>query len=106
MLKGIGRKITMTEGDFGLDLPIKIIGASFDSSDKIKMIIKDKANGSILLEKDFENINENTINFSLTEEQSSMFKPLNYVYILDWYRDNEFLCNIVPDGVFSVEDKY
>ena len=106
MLKGFRRTITMTEGDYGLDLPIKIIGATFDSNDKVKMIIKTKANGDVLLEKDFENIEENTINFSLTEEESLIFKPLSYVYILDWYRDNEFLCNIVGDGIFKVEDKY
>lgn len=106
MLRGTGKKIIMTEGDYGLDLPIKVVGATFEINDKIKMIIKQHRNGTPLLEKEFENIQSNTVNFSLTQEESSRLKPCGYVYILDWYRDDEFLCNIVPDGTFQVEDKY
>ena len=106
MLKGSGKKIIMTEGDYGLDLPIKIVGATLQSNDEIRMLIKTQRNGTVLLEKKFENIQNNIINFSLTKEESSVFKPVNYVYVLDWYRDNEFLCNLVPDGTFKVEDKY
>ena len=106
MLRGTGKKIVMTEGDYGLDLPIKITGAEFQANDEIKMLIKPQRNGVVLLEKTFQNIQDNTINFSLTKEESSIFKPINYVYVLDWYRDNDFLCNIVPDGTFKVEDKY
>lgn len=106
MLRGSGKKIIMTEGDYGLDLPIKIVGATLQSNDEIRMLIKTQRNGTVLLEKNFENIQNNTINFSLTKEESSVFKPVNYVYVLDWYRDNEFLCNLVPDGTFKVEDKY
>ena len=106
MLRGSGKKIIMTEGDYGLDLPIKIVGATLESNDKIKMVIKQQRNGVTLLEKNFQNIQENTVNFSLTENESSIFKPANYVYIFDWYRDEEFLCNVIPDGVFKVEDKY
>lgn len=105
MLKGIGKRIVMTEGDYGLDLPIRIIGATFDSGDKIKMTIKDKANGTTILEKEFDNIVNNTINFNLTEQETKLFKPINYVYSLDWYRNEYFLCNIVPNGKFDVEDK-
>ena len=106
MLRGIGKKIIMTEGDFGLDLPIKINGATFETNDKIKMLIKHQKNGLALIEKEFQNIQNNTINFFLTKEESSILKPVDYVYILDWYRNNDFLCNIVPDGTFQVEDKY
>ena len=106
MLRGTGKKIIMTEGDYGLDLPIKITGTEFQTNDEIKMLIKTQRNGSTLLEKTFRNIQNNTINFSLTKEESSIFTPVNYVYVLDWYRDNEFLCNLVPDGTFKVEDKY
>ena len=106
MLRGSGKKIIMTEGDYGLDLPIKIVGATLQSNDEIRMLIKTQRNGTVLLEKNFENIQNNTIDFSLTKEESSVFKPVNYVYVLDWYRDNEFLCNLVPDGTFKVEDKY
>ena len=105
MLKGIGKRIVMTEKDYGLDLPIRIIGATFDASDKIKMIIKDRTNGTTILEKEFGNITDNTINFNLTEEESLLFRPTNYVYSLDWYRNGEFLCNIVPNGAFEVGDK-
>lgn len=105
MLKGIGKRIVMTEKDYGLDLPIRIIGATFGISDKIKMTIKDKRNGILVLEKEFGNIIDNTINFNLSEDESLLFQPSNYVYSLDWYRNGEFLCNIVPNGIFEVEDK-
>lgn len=105
MLKGIGKKIIMTEGDYGLELPIKITGATFENNDKIKMIIKDYKNGTTLLEKEYNNITNNTFNFNLTEQETEIFKPANYVYSLDWYRNGDFLCNIVPNGQFEVEDK-
>lgn len=105
MLRGTGKKIVMTEGDFGLDLPIKITGVEFQPNDEIKMTIKPQKNGVEILEKRFRNIQNNTINFTLTKEESANFKPVNYVYVLDWYRGNEFLCNIVPDGTIKIEDK-
>lgn len=106
MLRGSGKKIVMTEEDYGLYLPIRIIGATFESNDKIKLYIKQKKDGESLIEKEFLNIADNTINFVLTEQESALLPKGTYIYVLDWYRDEEFLCNIVPSGVLEVEDKY
>lgn len=106
MLRGKGKEIIMTEGDFGVSLPITINGLTFEKDDVINMIIKAEKNGDECISKSFGNIENNTFNFSLTEEESKKLTPQRYVYILDWYRENSLLCNIIKDGVFAVEDKY
>lgn len=105
MLRGSGKKIVMTEEDFGLILPIRITGATFQSGDNIKIEIKDKKDGDAIIQKEFTNIQDNTINFRLTEQESALLPKGTYIYVLDWYRNGSFLCNIVPSGVFEVEDK-
>lgn len=106
MIRGEGKKIIMTEGDFGLSLPITISGPVFESTDKLSLIIKKVANGTELLKKEYSNIEDNKFDFVLTEEETKKLSPCKYGYTLDWYRNDEFLCNIVKDGCFIVEDKY
>ena len=106
MLKGNGKKIIMTEGDYGLSLPITINGTTFEPNDNIKLVIKRVANGEEVLSKNYSNIENNTFEFILTEEESKLLTPFDYVYTLDWFRDGKFLCNIIKDGAFQVEDKY
>ena len=53
---------------------------------------------------DFTHI-DNTVELSLTEAQSALLPVGDYVYALDWYRDEVFMCNIIPQGVFRVVKK-
>ena len=105
MLTGEGQVITMTEKDYGITLPIKIKGAVCEANDKIKLTIKKDFGAEIILEKTFENIQDNTLNFMLTKEESEKLTPRSYIYILDWYRDEVFLCNIVREGLIQIERK-
>lgn len=105
MWQANAQNITMTEGDFGVELPIVISGITFVADDSIKITIKDRANGTVILAKDFTNIQNNTIYLELTEAESSLFRVGIYVYSADWYQSDVFMCNIVQVAVFKVVDK-
>ena len=105
MLKGKNDKITMTEGDYGIVLPIKINGAIINNDDILKFTVKENSNKEEIFTKDFKIEQDNTLNFILTEEESKKFPPAVYVYSLDWYREGNFLCNLVKKALFEVEDK-
>ena len=67
-----GTKIEMAEGDFGVQLPIEIKGTTFGANDYFLLTIKNRMNGTTLLEKTYHDIQENTIAFELDEEESSL----------------------------------
>lgn len=98
-------KLRMAEGDFGIDLPITVNGAEIDSGDSIKITIKKKLNGDLVLEKEYTDIEDNTINLSFTEAESELLTVGGYVYSLDWFKDGEFQCNIILNAILRVEDK-
>lgn len=100
-----GYNIQMTEGDFGIELPITMTGPTFAAEDSVKLTIKDAINGNTLLEKDFSNIQNNTINFELTREESEQLPVGSYVYSLDWFQTGHFLCNIIPASAYKVVEK-
>lgn len=95
----------MAEGDFGVQLPMTVSGVTFDAGDEVKLIIKTAKNGTPIIEKTFSNISENTINFELTEEESALLPPGTYFYLLDWYEEGVFLCNVLPEATLKVVDK-
>ena len=98
--------ITMVEGDFGISLPIVVSGITFASGDEIKLSILKKINGGIeIVGKTFTNIQNNTINLELTEQESSLLHAGTYVYRLDWYQNGVFMCNIIPSAPFKVVEK-
>lgn len=98
--------LQMTEGDFGIDLPIKIKGATLSSGDSIKLIFKIKKDDTEpLIEKTYNNIELNTFNLSFTQLESQKFSIGNYVYSMDWYKDGYFMCNIIRHGILKVVDK-
>ena len=105
MWAAIGNNLKMAEGDFGIALPITITGPTFTSSDAVKLTIKDKNNGSVLLEKDFSNISQNTVSLELTSAETALLPVGGYVYSLDWYQLGHFMCNIILSARFEVEDK-
>ena len=100
-----GLNFQMCEGDYGIQLPITITGPTFTASDKVKLTIKGCLNGETIVEKDFSDISEATVNLELTEEESARMPAGEYVYSLDWYQDNAFLCNIIPAATLKVVDK-
>ena len=100
-----GQDLKMTEGDYGVELPVKIVGTTLGNLDSVKFTIKTAMNGATLLEKLFSNISENTVGLQLTEAESEDLKVGGYVYALDWYQSGVFMCNIIPCANFKVVDK-
>ncbi len=100
-----GTSIQMTEGDFGIALPITISGITMAANDSVKISIMRFIDGVSIIEKTFASITNNTVNLELTAADSAKFKVGSYSYRLDWYRDNAFMCNIIPSGKFTVVNK-
>lgn len=98
-----GNNIQMTEGDFGVKLPITVTGITLGEYDFIKVTIK--SGEATVIEKDFSEIIQNTINLEFTEAESALLPVGTYSYSLDWYQLGAFMCNIIPSGRFVVGDK-
>lgn len=99
--------IEMVEGDWGEELPLEIETESeITASDKFVIeIFKDIRSREPIITKNYENIQENTINFRLTQEDSEKLKVGTYFYNIDWYKENSFLSNVVRSKMFKVIDK-
>ena len=97
--------IQITEGDFGIELPITVTGTTIGTSETLRFTFKSKVNGTVILEKDFTPVTQNTVNLSFTEEESALFGVGCYVYMLDWYSNGVFMCNLIPVATFKVVDK-
>ena len=100
-----GNNIEMTQGDYGVQLPITISGPTFTASDAVKFTLKDGAGGPVILEKTFTGISGNTVNLELTAAETAKLQPRSYVYNLDWYQSGNFLCNIIGNASFKVVGK-
>lgn len=99
------KRIEMTEGDFGIVLPITIKDIELKGSDKISLkLFKEKDEEPILI-KIFENIVDNTLELKFTEEESKCLEVGDYFYDLDWFQENTFLSNILASKKFVVKDK-
>lgn len=97
--------ITMIEGEYGLELPITITGTDIAYDEQIKFVVKDSS-GEIKIEKAYANIADNVINFSLTQMESNLLVAnKKYTYSIDWYKNGEFLGNIINGHDFNVEEK-
>lgn len=100
-----GKNLQFVEGDWGIAELVKIHGAEITENDSFKFTFKTKRNGELILEKIYTDLEENTIELSLTEQESQLFPVGSYVYSLDWYQNGLFLCNIVECGSLKVVDK-
>lgn len=97
--------ISMIEGDYGLELPITITGTEISEDEQIKLTIADSSD-EIKIEKIYSNIADNVINFSLTKSESEKLKSnKKYFYSIDWYRNEQFLGNVINGYEFNVEEK-
>lgn len=107
------KTITMTEGDFGVSLPLEIkVSEDEDISDLDSFSIKifDEVHGNLLVEKHFTNIQDNTIELQLTQEESALlpageYDTGKYYYDLDWYQNQVFMDNLLAKKPFIVEKK-
>lgn len=97
--------IFMTEGDYGIALPVTVSGATLGTADSIKFTFKSFMNGEAILEKVYDSPVQNTVNLEFTASDSAKFRVGKYLYSMDWYQNGSFLCNIIPAGVFKVVDK-
>lgn len=100
-----GQNLTMVEGDWGLSLPLTVSGVDFANNDTVRLTIKDSVNGTTLIEKEYTDISENTVDLNITEEESEKLTVGGYVYSLDWYQDGAFMCNIIPFANLRVVEK-
>lgn len=92
--------ISMCEGDYGIDLPITITGVELTDADSLMITIRSAINvGDPLLQKSF------TEALSLSAEDTAQLPVGKYVYSLDWYKNDQFMCNIIPKAPFRVVDK-
>ena len=100
----IVNNITMVEGDFGVELPITVTGATCTNADVLRLTFKDKMNGTTILEKEYSPA-DGAINLVFTEEESTLFPIGSYVYALDWFQNGEFMYNIISCATLKVVDK-
>ena len=100
-----GLTVTMTEGDYGITLPVEIEGVTLGALDSIKIVFKTAKNGTVVLEKNYDGIESNTVNLEFTAEESELFPVGYYVYSIDWYQSGTFMCNLVPCATLKVVDK-
>lgn len=100
-----GNALQMVAGDYGVELPITVTGVTFAATDEMKLAVKNSRSGETLIEKTFNNIQQNTINLELTEAESALLPVGCYTYILDWYQNGAFLCNVIPAAHFKVVGK-
>ena len=111
MLRCINEKtktLEMIEGDFGLILPIELEVDSDETitpEDSFSIKIYKEINGQAIIEKVYNNLENNTINFQLSKEESERLPVGRYFYDLDWFQGNTFLGNIIPKAYISVREK-
>ena len=96
--------ISMTEGDYGVELPFTISGVTLTAQDRLRFTFKDKRNGETVLSVELTPTN-NAVSLEFSEADSAKFSVGEYVYSLDWYQDGSFLCNVIPSASFLVVDK-
>lgn len=94
-----GITLNMTEGDWGVKLPVTVTGVTFTANDSVR--IKIQQDETTIIEKEYTNITQNTFDLEFTEAESALLPVGSYLYSLDWYQDGAFMCNIIPSGLFK-----
>ena len=97
--------IQMVEGDYGIILPVTITGMNLKAGDTLKFTFLTNTNGEVVLEKEFNNVVDNTIELEFSNVESALFAVKTYVYRLDWFKNGEFMCSLIPRALFKVVDK-
>lgn len=97
--------ITMTEGDYGLKLPVTLNGVTMSANDEIRLTIKDRINGNELVTLNYSDIQDDTFNIELTEADTNKLPVGSFVYSVEWYQDGFFMCCLVEKAPFKVVEK-
>lgn len=108
MWSGTALRLEMTEGDYGITLPLTVSGITMNPGDELALAVKTAKNGTTIIEQTMsvsEQTDDPVFGLVFSEEQSELLTPGKYFYILDWYRNGEFFCNIIPNGILKVVDK-
>ena len=99
-------KMTMVEGDYGIVNPIEIeTDETISSSECFEISIYKKINTNPLVIKTYSNIQNKTINFSLTAAESALLPVGSYLYDINWYQGSSFLSCIAAKQKFMVVEK-
>lgn len=97
--------IEMVEGDYGIALPINIGNKTLGLDDKFCIKIFKEVNKEPIIVKEYNNTENNIIEFMLTKEESALLPVGKYVYDLDWFQEGAFLGNLLRKKKFEVKDK-
>lgn len=100
-----GLHLQMAVGDYGISLPVSVSGVTFGEGDELRFIFNKEPGSNTILTKTYSNIVQNSVDLSFTEAESDLFRIGSYVYGLDWYKDGEFMCNIIESAQFKVVRK-
>lgn len=100
-----GQSLTMVEGDYGLQVPITFTGGTITASDEMRFLLNDSIDGTNIITKTFNNIQDNKIYLELTEVESAKLSVGSYVYGIDWYQAGAFMDNVIPVSPFKVIKK-
>ena len=102
MWKARGNDLQMDEGDYGVALPFVVKGTTLTAAECMRFVFMDGQSGETVLEKSFTDIQNNTVLFILTQEESAQLPGGAYVYDLEWYQDGVFQCKLIQNGIFKV----
>ena len=105
MFKISGTEIRMTEGDYGVDLPVAVKGTTVTANDVLDLTIKDAVNGTTVLELTVGSPTNGVFDLYFAQEESALLTPGEYGYSLDWIQPGTFVYCLVPVGPFIVEEK-
>lgn len=97
--------LTMTQGDYGVELPVTITGAELTESDRLDFVILSGMQGTEIVKKTYDDLTSGDFAIALTAQQSAALPCGRYVYRIDWYRNGTFMDNIVQSAPFVVEAK-
>lgn len=102
MWQASGNCIKMTRGDFGIGLPLSFPETQINEEDTLAFTIKKENGGPVIVRKTYSGITERSIDVTLTQEESARLPVGNYVWKVDWYREEEFLCCLAQPAPFKV----
>lgn len=92
--------IQMYANDFGEVLTINIVEGEILKQDILRFIIQDNSYNDII--NKIVEVNDNSFEFSLTEEETKLLKEGTYKWGLKQYRDNILVDTLTANNKFKV----
>ena len=93
------RNIVMNKGDFGVILELE-----FDKSMPFSVVVKIKKGNSTVITKTYSNVYGNSIEFALTENESSKLDVGEYTWNMYQYYDGNLKNTLVVNKSFIVKE--